>query len=44
MIFYYGDIHFNFKRPEYEIKTIKIGNTEYKVRIFVIYVSKTALF
>lgn len=44
VIFYYGDIHFNFKRPEYQIQTIKIGNKEQKLRLFVFYISKIAMF
>ena len=44
MIFYYGDINFDFYKPEYQLKTMKIGKKEHQVRIFVSYVSKAALF
>jgi hypothetical protein len=42
---YYGDIHFNFSaHPMYEQKTIKIGSKNIKLRLFVFYISKVALF
>ena len=44
LVFYYGDIHFNFNRPQYLLKTLKLGGKEFKVRMFVIYTSKLAMF
>jgi hypothetical protein len=44
-IFYYGDIHFNFKeKPPYQIQTLKIAGRNIKVRMFTFYISKVALF
>jgi hypothetical protein len=45
MVIYYGDIHFNFlAHPIYQQKTIKIGSKNVKLRLFVFYISKVALF
>jgi hypothetical protein len=44
-VIYYGDIHFNFlAHPIYQQKTIKIGSKNVKLRLFVFYISKVALF
>jgi hypothetical protein len=44
-VVYYGDIHFNFNGCKaYEQKTIKVAGRQLKLRLFVFYISKIALF
>lgn len=44
-VIYYGDIHFNFQgHPIYQLNTIKVGGKTLKLKLFVFYISKVALF
>lgn len=44
-IIYYGDIYFNFPQcPAYHLQTLRIGSRNLKLRLFVFYISKVALF